>query len=82
MRGDVAVDDAQRLPVAVVLRVRGVEAGAGLRGDARGEASIERRHLGARLEQLDEGVAVHPLHHEEEDLPFLAQLGRISQTFG
>ena len=48
--------------------------GARVGDDARGEARLHRRHLPGAAQDVDERLAVDPLHREVEDLALLAEL--------
>ncbi len=76
LRRDVAVDDRERSPAVVGQLVRGMEAGGGVGGDARGDRRRERFGLArhARPQDALEGLSVDPLHHQVDHAVLLAEV--------
>ena len=75
MRADVAVDDLERAPRAVLHLVRFVQAGAGVGQHAQEHPRRDPEPLAlARAVELRERVALDVLHGQVEDLVLLAEV--------
>ena len=81
VRGEVAMNDAERASVVVGQLVSGVQTRARVGNDARDDPRVDRLGLAARAEHARERIAVDPLHDQVERVLLLAELVDLADVW-